>query len=124
MDTITIENASDYRSAGIGQWAAEAGGAEKKWRNGDNYGWIGANGTRAIETNGDPVWEDDVGFAEAWADGSGEVVRPCDRAACFSSPVCTCGGYDSAHRQGCPRYGRDIPDPRRGNGDAEPGRVS
>lgn len=30
-------------------------------------GWVRADGARAIETNGDPVFESEDGFEEAWS---------------------------------------------------------
>ena len=59
----------------IAAWAAESGGAEKAWESGEGdarlIGWQAANGTRAIETNADPVWsESEESFADCWAQRS------------------------------------------------------
>lgn len=54
------------RSIAIIRWAA---GQEltEVWRAGpETIGWQRADGERAIETNADPVFESDEGFAEAW----------------------------------------------------------
>lgn len=50
------------------------GPANLEWESGTGdarrIGWMFADGTRAIETNGDPVWDHEDGFADAWAEGS------------------------------------------------------
>jgi hypothetical protein len=58
-------------SAQIREWSREAGGAQVAWESGEGdgrlVGWRGANGTRAIETNGDPLWsESDEDFDSVW----------------------------------------------------------
>jgi hypothetical protein len=61
------------RSVAIRKWA---GGqrVELVWQRGEadqqRTGWRRADGYRAIETNGDPIWEDDDGMSEAWRAGS------------------------------------------------------
>lgn len=57
-------------SIGINKWAngqsIECAGSSGE---GDSKitGWVRADGARAIETNGDPVFESEDGFEEAWS---------------------------------------------------------
>jgi hypothetical protein len=44
-------------------WERGEGDARKR-------GWEHLTGSRAIETNGDPLYEDDDGFADAWDEGA------------------------------------------------------
>jgi hypothetical protein len=57
--------------AGIKEWAARAGGAEVVWERGEGdarlVGYEAADGTRAIATNGDPVWSEcEPDFGDYW----------------------------------------------------------
>lgn len=56
-------------SIGIYKWAHPVT-AELLWESGVGdsriRGWQRADGARAIETNGDPVFEGENGFAEVW----------------------------------------------------------
>jgi hypothetical protein len=56
---------SKCRSVGIRAWAAEQA-LEIEWASGEIRGWSRRDGERAIETNGDPVFESDDGFEAAW----------------------------------------------------------
>lgn len=61
-------------SIGIQKWA---GGQtiSRIWQNGEGdwrmIGWQRADGARAIETNGDPAFEHEPGFEEAWKECAG-----------------------------------------------------
>lgn len=61
-------------SSGITAWAGGMA-IEDEWTTGSGdarlTGWVRADGARAIETNGDPVFDGDDGFVDAWAAGSG-----------------------------------------------------
>lgn len=56
-------------SVGIAKWA-DTQSIEIAWQNGTGdarqIGWTRADGARAIETNGDPVFEDAIGFDGSW----------------------------------------------------------
>lgn len=60
---------NEMNSAGISKWAS---GHELKWAGkhgiGDSMivGWIRDDGARAISTNGDPEFDGEDGFEEAW----------------------------------------------------------
>ena len=58
-------------SIAIQKWASDSGlELTEVWRSGpESAGWERADGERVIETNGDPVWEHEEGFAEAWEAG-------------------------------------------------------
>lgn len=70
--TVTAIAVTDVpKGAGARAWAAEAGGAELSWETGVGdeklVGWTGANGTRCIETNGDPVFSEcEENFDACW----------------------------------------------------------
>ena len=59
-------------SIGIYKWAHPAT-AELAWETGVGdarlRGWERADGARAIETNGDPLFEGEAGFDETWRNG-------------------------------------------------------
>ena len=59
-------------SIGINKWAGNQG-IELVWATGDGDGawslWKREDGARAIATNGDPVFEGEDGFEEAWISG-------------------------------------------------------
>lgn len=61
-------------SIGINKWAAGQQLAQV-WARGEGdrqtIGWERSDGERAIETNGDPVFEGEEGFEEAWELGMG-----------------------------------------------------
>jgi len=57
--------------------ALKVGGARLAWESGEGdaqlRGWEFANGTEAIETNGDPLWSESTdGFAALW-EAQGEL---------------------------------------------------
>lgn len=52
-------------SIGVRKWSAGKT-IEQAWRNGELIGWKRADGARIIETNGDPIEEEDEGFNEVW----------------------------------------------------------
>lgn len=59
------------KGAGARAWASESGGAELSWETGVDdeklIGWTGANGSRCIETNGDPIFSaSEDSFDEYW----------------------------------------------------------
>lgn len=54
------------RSIAITKWAGALELTEVWRADSETAGWERADGYRVIETNGDPVWEHDIGFAEAW----------------------------------------------------------
>lgn len=64
------EASAQTNSIGISKWAGEQA-IECTWSVGEGdarlTGWTRADGERAIETNGDPVFEGDDGFEDAWA---------------------------------------------------------
>ena len=65
-EVIDPEGQGAPRSRSIRNWAKHRG-LIRVWGDGETIGWERAgDGRRVIETNGDPVWEDDEGFREAW----------------------------------------------------------
>jgi len=67
-------------SSSIQALALEVGGARLAWESGEGdaklRGWEFANGTEAIETNGDPLWSESTeGFAALW-EAQGELPAP------------------------------------------------
>lgn len=57
-------------SIGINKWSKDQS-VEMAGQSGESEsritGWVRADGARAIETNGDPVFESEEGFEEAWS---------------------------------------------------------
>ena len=57
------------RSIAIRKWAAGQG-LELAWQQGTGdeqlTGWLRADSYRAIETNADPIWEDDDAMRDLW----------------------------------------------------------
>ena len=54
------------KSIEIEKWAGGEA-VEESWRSTSELaGWTRADGARAIETNGDPVFEEDEGFEDLW----------------------------------------------------------
>lgn len=63
-------NTNQTNSIGISKWA-NGMEIEKVWESGEGdnrmIGWERSDGARAIETNGDPAFEGEEGFATGWS---------------------------------------------------------
>jgi hypothetical protein len=70
--------ASQSKSSGISHWASGRK-IEQVWESGQAdsrlVGWRRADGALAVETNGDPVFEDADGFSDLWNPRPSTVVR-------------------------------------------------
>ena len=88
---------TDYDSLGpeLRAWAQQAGGYEVAWEGeGADHctGYLGADGSRTIKTNGDPVFEEACEepeeFRRAWR--MEHLTREGCTEECAEAPTCDC----------------------------------
>jgi hypothetical protein len=87
-------------STGISAWIDDQD-ARVAWERGEGdarqVGWIRDDGARAIETNGDPIGEDDDGFEAAWEGLTGYVILDRDDVS-WGSGRTEAEAWDEARR--------------------------